>query len=95
MNTETLRLWGKGTITLPKEWREQFPTKNFLAVVTPEGLLIKPILQIEYYEHGPDNFGLRFPFGIEAGKLLELLETADDRLRRKTRKRIAKRRSHK
>ena len=69
MNTETLNLWGNGAVTLPKEWREQFPTRHFLAVSTPEGLLIKPILDVEYYEGKDGSVGLKFPMGVEAGTL--------------------------
>jgi hypothetical protein len=81
MQTKTLSLWGKGAITLPKRWREQFPTKHFLAQMTPKGLLITPILNVEYYEHDNGDFGLRFPAGIEPQELSRLLKEGDSQLR--------------
>lgn len=42
-----------GQITLPKARRSKFKTKHFIGIETPEGLLIKPVLQesdLVYYE---------------------------------------------
>lgn len=64
---------------MPKKWRDQFQTKNFLAVETKEGLLIKPITEIEYYED-EGGFGLRFPKGIEAGKLARMMKVANKKI---------------
>ncbi len=93
MISQTLSLWGNGAVTLPKVWRDQFPTKHFIAVETPEGLLIKPIVEIEYYEKADGSFGLNFPTGIEAGQLLKLFQEAEKKLSRKPAAR-KQRRSH-
>lgn len=94
MISKTLSLWGRGAVTLPKEWRDRFRTKNFLAIETPDGLLIKPIEEVEYYEKSPTHFGLRFPMGIEAGRLLELMNEAERSIRRKGGRRKSRRRTH-
>lgn len=74
MDSTTLNLWGNGAVTLPKEWRERYPTKHFLAQEDKQGnLVIKPIVNADYYEN-EDGFGLKFPTGIEAGELLKRLE---------------------
>lgn len=74
MNATTLNLWGNGAVTLPKEWRDRYPTKNFLAIEDDSGnLVIKPIVEVEYYE-SEKGFGLKFPTGIEAGELLKLIK---------------------
>jgi len=49
----TLKTFNTGQITLPKKWRDKFQTKNFMAIETEEGLLIKPIEdnEVVYYEN--------------------------------------------
>ena len=86
MVSQALHLWGQGAVTLPKEWRDQFPTKNFMAVETPEGLLIKPIVDIEYYENKNGDFGLRFPMGIEAGELAKKIQQINKKKTGKTKR---------
>ena len=72
MNSQTLTLWENGAVTLPKEWREQYPTSLFLVEETVDGnLLIKPILDTVYYEEKDGSFGVRFPTGMESGELLK------------------------
>ena len=80
MNPKTLSMYGQGAITLPKEWRDKHDTKNFMAVETPQGLLIKPIVDIEYYERKDGSFGVRFPMGIEAGKLADMMDAANAKI---------------
>jgi hypothetical protein len=80
MISSTVDLRPNGAITLPKEWRDQFPTKHFLMVETADGLLIKPIVDIQYYEEADGTVGLRFPTGIEAGALAGMLEQASKKL---------------
>ena len=86
MKTKTLSLWGNGAITLPKEWRDQFPTRHFLAETTPKGLLIKPILhekkqaKVEYWEKRDGSFGLHFPEGIDAAEFLDRLQKAEKKI---------------
>ena len=82
MHSVPLMLWGQGAVTLPKQWRDQFPTKHFLAVQTPDGLLIKPIVEMEYYEKSPTDFGVRFPMGIDAGDLHERVKAINTKLRK-------------
>lgn len=74
MISETVNLWGNGAVTLPKLWRERYKTRHFMARENKRGNLeIVPILEVEYYEDKGGNFGLRFPMGMEAGKLLKTL----------------------
>lgn len=91
MNVNTLTLWGNGSVTLPKRWRDQYPTKVFLAEETSDGyLLIKPVVPIEYYERDNGSFGLHFPTGMEAGELLRRMREADKKIHgeKKTTKRV-------
>ncbi len=77
----TLKLFNTGQITLPKDWRKQFDTKNFLAEETEEGLLIKPIQKAEndvvYYEdkHG---FGIYSKKGMNPDKIIEAIKKLND-----------------
>lgn len=96
MNPVPLTLWGQGAVTLPKEWRQQFATKHFMAVVTSDGLLIKPIVEVEYYENSPTDFGLRFPMGMKPERFLELMDEGEKELKAEKRKNTRKprRRTH-
>jgi bifunctional DNA-binding transcriptional regulator/antitoxin component of YhaV-PrlF toxin-antitoxin module len=56
----TLKSFNTGQITLPKVWRSKFNTKNFVAEEREDGLLIKPIENLNdsvYYEN-KDGFGI-------------------------------------
>jgi hypothetical protein len=86
MISQPLIAWGQGAVTLPKEWRDQFPTKHFMALETADGLLIKPILDIEYYEEGEGHFGLKFPMGIDAEELRVKLTKAEAKMRKSKKK---------
>lgn len=71
MFSETLNLWGNGAVTLPKEWRDRYQTKHFMATETPDGyLVIKPILDVAFYET-EEGVGLHFPMGIPAKELAD------------------------
>lgn len=96
MTYTPLRMWGQGAVTLPKKWRDQFNTKNFMAVETKKGLLIQPVkeAEVEYYEDGPHRFGLHFPNGIDAKELYDRMKLASDQLDREEKTRIRKRRTH-
>lgn len=84
MISEILNLWSNGAITLPKEWRERYKTKHFIAKENERGNLeIMPVVDCEYYEDDKGNFGLRFPNGIEAGELLRLLDETEAKIKRK------------
>lgn len=93
MNSVPLTLWGQGAVTLPKAWRDQFDTKHFMAVVTPDGLLIKPIVFTEYYEKSPTHVGVRFPMGIGVGELYERVKKINAKLNREERA-TKRRRAH-
>lgn len=80
MISETLSMWGNGAVTLPKKWRAQFPTKHFVASEVPQGLLIRPILDIEYYEEKDGTVGLRFPSGMDMDEFLELFRKASKKI---------------
>ena len=58
----TLKLFNTWQITLPKKWREQFNTNNFIAEEKENWLLIKPILSEEksktYYYNNDEGFGI-------------------------------------
>lgn len=87
MIDETLTLWENGAVTLPKEWRERYDTKHFIAREDARGyLVIMPIVDVEYYEHPDGTCGLRFPTGIEAGELIKLWERAEENLKEEERK---------
>lgn len=77
----TMKIFGTGQVTLPKTWREKTGAKYFIAEETPQGLLIKPITEAIYYETEDGNFGLNFPFGISAGKLLKQFKKANEKIR--------------
>ena len=46
----TLKLFNTGQITLPKDWRSKFDTKNFLAKETKDWLLIQPIINSSWWD---------------------------------------------
>ena len=52
METKTLKLFGTGQITVPKEWRETFNTETLKAVFNKEKkeIIIKPIKLVEIEE---------------------------------------------
>jgi len=87
MISETLSLWGNGAVTLPKEWRERYDTRHFIAKENEKGyLVIMPILDVEYYEEADGSFGLRFPTGIEAGELIKLWKQGMKEIEKKEKK---------
>lgn len=71
----TLKLFNTGQVTLPKSWRSQFDTKNFLAEETDKGLLIKPIPKDStvYYEN-KEEFGLYSEEGIDPEVLIQKIK---------------------
>lgn len=94
MNPTPLMLWGQGAVTLPKEWRDRCGTKIFMAIETPAGLLIKPIVETEYYENSPTDFGLRFPRGMDARMFLECFKKADEKVQREESRSQKRRKRH-
>lgn len=76
MLSKPITLRPNGSLTLPKKMRDKHKTIHYMAVEVPEGVLLKPIDDIEYYEHKDGSFGLRFPQGIEAGKLAKMMRKA-------------------
>jgi len=88
MISKTLNLWANGAVTLPKKWRERYKTKHFLARENKRGNLeISPIVDAQYWEDDKDNFGLRFPTGIEAGEFLKLWKAATKKIEQKEKRR--------
>ncbi len=85
----TLNVQKTGMITLPKKWRDRYPANIVIAEETPEGLLIKPYSDVEYWEDEKGNCGLHFPHGIPAADLVQKLQHASDMLDiRETRKKV-------
>lgn len=72
----TLSVQKTGMITLPKKWRDENPAMQVMAEETPEGLLIRPISEIEYYEESNGSFGLRFPMGMGMKRFLTIYDKA-------------------
>lgn len=77
----TMKVFGKGQVTLPKKWRDKVGTEHFIAEETPQGLLIKPITEVVYYEMDDENFGLHFSTGISSSTLLANLKKANGKVR--------------
>jgi bifunctional DNA-binding transcriptional regulator/antitoxin component of YhaV-PrlF toxin-antitoxin module len=76
----TLSVQKTGMITLPKKWRDRNPGTTMIAKETPEGLLIKPLIDVEYWEDAKGNFGLHFPSGIDAREFLDMYKKASKRV---------------
>lgn len=70
----TLSVQKTGMITLPKKWRDRHPGNQIVAEETPEGLLLRSISEIEYYEEPDGSFGLRFPLGMEMKRFLRMFQ---------------------
>lgn len=80
MKTYTLKMFNTGQITLPKAWRSQFDTENFIAEQTSKGLLIKPIMpdeDIVYYEND-EGYGVFFPKGIDPQVIIDKMKEIDE-----------------
>lgn len=75
--TYTLTMFNTGQVTLPKNWRDRFETKHFLAEEKEEGLLIKPIQNTEddvvYYEN-KDGFGIYSKKGLPVEKIINAIK---------------------
>ncbi|NOS66983.1 MAG: hypothetical protein HOO67_01285 [Candidatus Peribacteraceae bacterium] len=68
-------------MTLPKKFRDAFPTVHFMATQVDGGVLLKPIREeIEYWEKPDGSSGLHFPYGIDAGKLADMFDEANRRI---------------
>ena len=78
-----LKMFNTGQITLPKQWRDKFPTKNFVVEETKDGLLVKPLLPKESepvvveYENEKE-FGLIFPNGVDPQVLMDIIKEMDE-----------------
>jgi hypothetical protein len=56
MTNYSLKMFNTGQITLPKVWRDQFPTPYFIGEVTDEGLLIKPVYGVHPTNQSMEHF---------------------------------------
>ena len=72
----TMKLFNTGQVTLPKKWRDKYPTKHFIAKEVSNGLLIQPIEpdvvkdDVVYYE-SKDGFGIYSEKGFDGPELLQ------------------------
>ncbi|MDP4008468.1 MAG: AbrB/MazE/SpoVT family DNA-binding domain-containing protein [Candidatus Peregrinibacteria bacterium] len=75
MNTYTLKLFNTGQVTLPKNWREKYDTKNFIAKETKDGLLIQPIKEekVVYFEN-KKSFGLYCEEGLPIDDIINKIK---------------------
>jgi bifunctional DNA-binding transcriptional regulator/antitoxin component of YhaV-PrlF toxin-antitoxin module len=80
----TLSVQKTGMITLPKKWRDKNPSTQMVAEERPDGLLIKPLLDMEYWEDERGNFGVHFPMGIRAGELADRMEEGLKSMKKKS-----------
>ncbi len=75
--TYVLKLFNTGQVTLPKAWRDQVQTKNFIATEKDGGLFIKPIhadeKDVTYYE-SPEWYGIYSESGIDPAELIKRIE---------------------
>ncbi len=73
----TLKLFNTGQITLPKNWRSKYNTKNFIAEETINGLLIRPIedtsSEIVYYENN-EWFGIYSDKWIDPNEVISKIK---------------------
>jgi hypothetical protein len=80
--TYILKMFNTWQITLPKSRRKRYDTQSFIAEETSQWLLIKPLLKQDdssAYFQTPDEFGIYYPKGIDAQKLiLEIKQIQDE-----------------
>ena len=98
MYSTTITLRPNGSMTLPKKLRTKHQTIHYIAMEVPEGVLLKPIEEIQYYEKKDGTVGVHFPYGIEAGRLAKMMRTAINELDQERavakRKKASKKSSH-
>jgi hypothetical protein len=83
-------------MTLPKKLRGKFQTIHYIAQEVPDGVLLRPVEEVQYYENPDGSFGVKFPYGIEAGKLAKMMRKAMKELDQEEKKKKSRkpRRSH-
>lgn len=82
MSAKVIKATIKGQVTLPKFWRDQFNTDNYLMLVEKEKLVIKPIkiADIEediLFDSERDNKGQGIPVN-EMIKILKKIQNESD-----------------
>ncbi len=82
MNAKIIKATIKGQVTLPKFWRDQFNTDNFLMLVEREKLIIKPvkIADVEeeiLFDSDRDNNGKGIPV-TQMIKILKKVQNGSD-----------------
>ena len=81
MTTKVVQPTSKGQITLPKEWRNKFPTDNFLIKMSATKLEIVPVFVDELedeeviFDADRDNGGK----GLTPDEMMELFKKAGHR----------------
>ena len=95
MYSTTITLRPNGSMTLPKKLRTKYQTIHYIAMEVPEGVLLKPLEEIEYYEKKDGTVGVHFPYGIEMNRLLGMVRKANDELDREEAARKKKSKSKK
>lgn len=78
MNARIVKATVKGQVTLPKSWRDQFRTDNYMMIVKKEKLEIKPVELTDIdeeviFDADRDNDGKGIPFE-EMIRILEKLQ---------------------
>ena len=80
MYSTTITLRPNGSMTLPKKLRSKYQTIHYIAIEVPEGVLLKPMEEIEYYEKPDGTVGVHFPYGMEMNRLLSMVRNVNDEL---------------
>ena len=78
MNAKIVKATVKGQVTLPKPWRDQFKTDNYMIIVKKQKLEIKPVKLADMnediiFDSDRDNDGKGVPFD-EMIRILEKLQ---------------------
>lgn len=74
----TLKSFNTGQITLPKKWRDQAGTINFIAEERPDGLLVRPIRTektTEVFYKNEEGFWVYYPSGMDLKSLISQIQT--------------------
>lgn len=82
MASKVVKATTKGQVTLPKAWRDQFETDNFLLIMRSKQIVIKPLYLEEHYDEAGeevifdayrDNDGK----GVDPEEIIKMIEDID------------------